>query len=393
MSVTTETPPQAPPAPVEDPEAPFGPNEMRLGKRQWIFFFLIVVSIFVFLPRVWSVAERFDTGPDYRVPYELSNDYWQIGRWFAQKPGIAVIGDSVIWGEYVSPDGTLTHFLNAESGGQNFSNCGVNGFFPLALEGLINNYGGALRGQKVLLECDVLWMTSPKADLSSKRIEPFNHSRLVPQFSPKIPCYEADMNERLGAVIERNVGFLSWVSHIQISYFGQKSLTQWTLADDGNSPPNFPNLWRNPISQIAMRVPAAPASDPERGPSSPRHVPWFKSDKEPLRYEWVPLEKSLQWQAFRRTAATLQARGNDVYVLLVPFNEHMIAPDNRAPWRSMVKDIDTWLSQKQIPHQAPPTLPGELYADASHPLTEGYRALAKTVCAQPDFQQWLKNRR
>lgn len=381
------------PEPLEDPEAPFGPNEMRLGPRQWLAFILILILINISVPRIWSKVERFDTPPDYRIPYALSNDYWQIGRWFkkaAAPDRVVVIGDSVIWGEYVNSDGTLPHFLSAQSGAPGrFANCGVNGFFPLAIEGLINNHGQGLRDSKVILECDVLWMTSPRRDLSAPKQDTFNHTQLVPQFRPKIPTYSADFNERLGNVIQRNIGFLAWVSHIQIAYFDQQSLTQWTLADDGQSPPNYPNLWHNPASQIKMSVPVAPPSDPERGPSSPRHVAWFKSDKAPTEYEWVALDKSLQWAAFQRTHQALRARGNDVFVLLVPFNEHMIKQDNRPAFRKITADINAWLAQSKIPHASPASLPSELYADASHPLTAGYEMLANNIYAEPEFKVWL----
>ena len=29
---------------------------------------------------VWKHIERFDTGPDYRIPYALSSDYWLYQR-------------------------------------------------------------------------------------------------------------------------------------------------------------------------------------------------------------------------------------------------------------------------------------------------------------------------
>src|SRR6185369_2095556 len=113
-----------------------------------------------------------------------------------------------------------SHFLNQEAKrpGQ-FINAGVNGLFPLALEGLVDHYGGVLRHRKIILHCNLLWMSSPKADLQIKKEEKFNHSRLTPQFSPRIPCYRADANERLGAIVERNVRFSSWVSHLQDCYF------------------------------------------------------------------------------------------------------------------------------------------------------------------------------
>jgi len=102
----------------------------------------------------------------------------------------------------------------------------------------------------VILQCNVLWMTSPKADLSTDKEERFNHSRLVPQFHPRIPCYRADANERLSALLERQVSFLAWVGHLQNAYFGQKSILGWTLEEDGGSPPAYPNALKNPLAQI-----------------------------------------------------------------------------------------------------------------------------------------------
>jgi hypothetical protein len=37
----------------------------------------------------------------------------------------------------------------------------------------------------------------------------------------------------------------------------------------------------------------------------------------------------------------------------------------------------------------PETLPSPLYADASHPLTEGYELLAGRISRDPAFRAWL----
>lgn len=375
-------------------DAPFGTNEVRLNARHWIAVLVIVGLVMLLTPRFWERIERFETGPDYRLPYQLSKDYWLYGRWLRQvaEPGrIVVLGDSVVWGEYVLPEGTLSHFLNREVGATNrFINGGVNGFFPLALEGLIKYYGQSLRHQKVLVQCNVLWMTSPKADLSTDKEEPFNHARLVPQFSPRIPCYKANANERLSAIVEREVSFLGWVGHLQNTYFGQQSLPNWTLADDGRDPPRYPNLYRNPLAQITLVVPSAPPGDPQRGPQSPRHKPWSEDGKGTTQFEWVDPGASLQWHAFQRVMLTLKERDNDALVVLGPFNEHLMAPENRAAYRKINDRITEWLSQNQIPWVAPEPLPSALYADTSHPLTEGYELLAKRICGNESFQKWLK---
>lgn len=375
----------------------FSPSDLRLTGRQWLLALALILPFVCLAPRVWTWIERFDTGPDYRLPYALSRDYWLYERRLVRETvpsQVIVLGDSVVWGEYVRPDGTWSAFLNrTNAAGYHFVNAGVNGLFPLALEGLVDHHASLPRGQKVLLQCNLLWMTSPQADLSSEKEEHFNHARLVPQFSPRLPCYRADATERLGAVVQRSVPFLGWVNHLQDAYFQQKSLPGWTLADDGGDPPKYPNAQRNPLAQITRQVPPAPLVDPDRGPDSPRHRSW--SGQTPgrtngtTRFEWVPLAASQQWAAFQRMVEKLRARGADVFVVVGPFNEHLLAEDNRPAFRSRRDDIVAWLSRQQIPHAVPATLPSELYADASHPLTAGYELLAHLTVADPEFRRWL----
>ena len=385
-----ETKPPKPPA----TDTPFV-NEMRLNARQWLLVAGIVLVILAAASWVWKKAERFDTGPDYRIPYTLSKDYWLYERRLQELPATnaVILGDSVIWGEYVLPDGTLSHFLSQAAGQPDaFVNAGVNGLFPLALEGLVQHYGGALQHRKIILNCNLLWLSSPKADLQTKKEERFNHARLVPQFSPRIPCYRADASERLGVLVERNLPVLSWVNHLQNVSFNQKSIPDWTLESGTGEPPGRPNTYKNPLAQLTLRVPAAPALDPERGPASPRHQPWSTTGEGPTRFDWVTLESSLQWAAFQRLTRLLRARGNDVLVVVGPFNEHLMAAENRAPYRQLRDGVAAWLKENQIPVLVPEPLASPLYADASHPLTEGYRVLAQQLHRDATFQEWQTRR-
>ncbi|MDH7568253.1 MAG: hypothetical protein QHJ73_01535, partial [Armatimonadota bacterium] len=335
--------------------------------------------------------------PDYRLPAVLSQDYWLYGRWLrhaaADDGAIVLVGDSVVWGEYVLPDGTLSHFLTAESnGGSRFVNGGVDGFFPLALEGLLRHYGGALRNRKTILHCNLLWLTSPRADLSSEREERFNHPTLIPQWRPRVPSYHATANERLAASITHRVPFMGWVKHLQDAYYGQQSIPEWTLQDDGGDPPRYPNAWRNPLSPLAGGMPSFADDPAERGPTSPRHRPWLQNDATPAAFEWVSLERSLQWGALRRVIALLQSRGNQVLVVVGPLNEHMVAPESQAAYREIREGVAAWMQQHQIPCVVPAALPSGLYADASHPLTEGYALLARRLLASPLFARFVGER-
>jgi len=386
--------------PTAIPDTPFV-NEVRLKARHWIAVSAILVMVMLLTPALWKRLERFEPGPDYRIPYDLSKDYWLYERRLQQvaPTNVVVLGDSVVWGEYVRPDGTLSHFLNEQSGQPGkFLNAGVNGLFPLAFEGLIRYYGRPLRRHKVILHCNVLWMSSPKADLSTDKEERFNHAELVPQFFPRIPCYKADLNHRLSAVIERHFTFSEWATHLQIAYFGQKSIPNWTLEDDGNDPPHYPNAYKNPFAQITFAIPNEPVVDPERGPGSSRHKPWSTTGTSgslgegSTRFEWVGLDHSLQWDAFQRLVKLLQSRDNNVLVVVGPFNESIVAVENRPAFRLLRDGVADWLAKNNVQYLVPASLPSALYADASHPLSEGYQQLASRLSSDDTFQKWLASK-
>jgi len=360
-------------------------NELRLNARQWLAVFALVAVALWALPRLWAKLERWEINSDFRIPYAMSKDYWFYERYLEHAPAherVLVLGDSVMWGEYVLPDGALPHFLNATAGASNrFINAGVNGLYPLAMEGLYAHHGAALRGRKILLHCNPLWMSSPQADLQMEQGGEINHTRLLPQCSPRIPAYKADADERLSAVLERNLPFFGWARHLQDACYGQQSILNWTLAPG--------NAYRNPLAALTLTIRAAPQDDAKRGPHSKRHKPWTATT-EPTQLAWVPLKSSLQWAAFQRTVARLQAQHNDVLVLVGPFNEHLMTEENRPVYRQLRDEMVAWLKSENIPCCAPEPLPSELYADASHPLTEGYRLLAAQLFADAAFRTWQK---
>jgi len=374
------------------------PNALRLGAAQWSIVGAIVLLFAIVAPLAWERIERFAPGADYRLPYRLSEDYWLYDRFMRHVAGpgrIVLLGDSVVWGEYVLPNGTLSHFLNRATGGrERFVNGGVNGIFPLAMEGLVRYHARALRRARVIVPCNMLWMTSPRTDLSADEDGQFNHTRLVPQFSPRIPSYKAGLNDRLGVLVRRHVELMGWVAHLQGACFAQKSIAEWMMEDDGDTPPHYPNAWTNPLAQIISQLNAAPAAEDTRtrGPSSPRHRPWSDEGATPVTFDWVDMDSSLQWGAFRRVIDALRQRGNDVYVVVGPFNEAMIAPDSRPGYERLRRGIDDWLTRNGVSHAVPDPLPGPLCADASHPLTQGYELLANRLLRVPSFAEFIRER-
>jgi len=357
-------------------EVPYGSNCVRLSAREWLIIGIVFSALLYFGPTLWERIEQFDAGPDYRLPYDLSSDYWLYSRycrWACSRYETLVIGDSVVWGHFVSKDNTLSYHLNEIAGHNQFANMGVDGIHPVALAGLLKYYGRDIKGKNVLLHFNPLWMSSRKHDLQIDKEFHFNHPKLVPQFIPKIPCYKDSYSRRLSAVVERCVTFLSWTSHLKITYFEGMDLPTWTLE--------HPN--ENPLKAITLQLPAS-----ENGAQSER-ISWNEKGIAKQDLQWVELETSLQWNSFQRSVEMLKARGNSVFVLVGPFNEHMLKGKSIDTYRKMKSEIEAWLRQNNVPYYMPEALPGELYSDASHPLSEGYAMLAKALFENKSFRSGI----
>jgi hypothetical protein len=353
----------------------FGSNAMRLSGRQWAVVGLAFLAFCVFTPGLWERAEKLDPPPDYRIPYDLSNDYWLFSRCARLAEGrgeMPVLGDSVVWGQYVKRDATLSHYLGERAGAPRFANLGLDGGHPAALAGLLRYYGGDIAGGRVILHANLLWTASKKHDLSSEKEFRFNHPALVPQFVPCIPCYTETGSKRLSIAIERQMTFFNWANHLRVAYFGQQDLPTWTLE----------HPTADPVAAMGAGLPTA--DDPLR------HEPisWTARGVEKQDFAWVDLETSLQWRFFREAVETLRARGNKVFVLVGPFNEHMLNDESLKVYAERKRAVAAWLEANQVPHLVPPPLPTELYADASHPLAEGYRLLAELLWANADFARF-----
>ncbi len=412
-------------------DAIYGMSAFRLSVRGWAVVAACCLVSFSVVTPLWRAIEHGPTGGDYRIPYGLSNDYW-LFTWHLKSSGILaspqigkaieashgkegapradnpqtdgpmgvvdegsaskgaavvpcyVIGDSVVWGEYVQADGTLSHFLNRRLDQQGESryryvNAGLNGLFPLALEGLVAHHLPSMHHAEVLLHCNLLWMSSVEADMSGTKEQTMNHVPLVAQFRPKIPCYRANFNDRLGIVIRRQFDVFGWVKHVQQCYFDQQDIPTWTLASNGMSPPSYPNVARWPFSQIRLTVPSEPTHDPLRGTEAVRHQPWYDNGIKATAFEWVAPDASLQWPAFQRLTLALTRRSNRVRVIVGPFNEHIVREAGRRGLETWKETVQNWCHAQGVSCQVPQTLPSRLYADASHPLTEGYEVLASAI--------------
>ena len=167
----------------------------------------------------------------------------------------------------------------------------------------------------------------------------------------------------IGVLVEERLPFNSWTSHLQAGYFDRMDIPSWTSE----------HPYENPLEPLTKPLPPTD--------TSLRHspIPWYKSGITKQDFPWIDMDTSLQWEAFRRTVETLQRRGNHVFVLVGPFNEHMLEPASLRRYEKMKSEVVSWLEEANVPHLAPPALASDLYGDASHPLAAGYAELARQL--------------
>ncbi len=352
---------------------PFSSNCVRLSLTDWIIVAVVLLAVFSLVPMLWERAEKLEPSSDYRIPYDLSSDYWLYERYCrlaCSRYETLVVGDSVVWGHFVSKDNTLSHHLNDLAGTGEFANLGDDGTHPAALEGLLRYYGSSISNKKVILHLNPLWMTSPKQDLQTEKEHRFNHPKLVPQFSPKIPCYKAKFSKRFSAVVKRQIPFFDFRSHLNITSFSSMDVPAWTIE----------NPYKNPLGAITFRLLAS--DDYEQPEDAVR--PGRELGQTTL--QWVELKTSLQWLFFRRSVELLRHRKNTVFVLVGPFNEHILDADSLDTYRNLKTEIEIWLKRNNVPYYMPEVLPARLYVDPSHPLGEGYTAIAKGLFQNTAFR-------
>ncbi len=351
---------------------PFSSNEIRLSAGECLVTLGVIILLFTSIPGLWQYVEPFEPGEDYRIPYVLSDDYWlynQYCRLSAKESDVMVIGDSVVWGHYVGPGGSLSHYLNEMADTETFANMGIDGIHPAAMAGLIEYYGMAITGKRVVLSFNPLWMTSQKHDLQTEKEFRFNHPRLVPQFVPRIACYTESLSNRIGIVMERNVRFFSWASHIRTTYYNKMDMANWAVE----------HPYKCPFRAVSFELPRPEETVEENEAWNERGM--GKDD-----FPWVGLDTSVQWKFFKRTIDVLRERGNTVFVLIGPFNEHMMKDESLSRYRSIKAGVEKWLRENDVPYYMPAPLPSELYADASHPLRAGYQLLARQLLDDESFR-------
>lgn len=366
--------------------------------RVWVMAVVGCVAVFLLLPAAWRQHEPVPDVDNLRMPYALSRDYWLYQRWMRHETqrdddrSIYVLGDSVVWGEFVDRNGTLSAFLNRHQNTDSphkFINAGINGLYPLALEGLAAHWLPELRGRRVLLQANLLWMSNPQADLQLDKEQSLNHTGLLPQFAIKVGPYRADFDTRVSVLVRRAFDFPAWTSHLQIAYFDNRSPQDWSVTAGSGWPPDYPNARKNPLSQIRFEKLLEPSADPDRGTGSSRHRPWNKRGMSVQSMAWVSPSESNQFRAMKRLVEILVGKGADVFVAIGPLNRHMMDAESVAVLDRIELVLLEELGAQGVRAGIMTTLPSDEYADASHPLTDGYSRLARQLMADDGFLKWL----
>jgi len=346
----------------------FSSNTIRLSLREWLLTGAIAVLVlFAALPMLWQRLERLDTDlADFRLAEKYRDNYWLYQKAAAaicQNYPVVFLGDSVVWGMYVDNHTTLTAIINKTLGQPIVGNIAIDGLHSIAMEGLVKYYGSALRNKKVLLHCNPLWMNSPAYDLSAPSDFKPHHPRLLPPFSRAIQADRGSFSEKVTVYCEQKVLFYSWLHHIRQTFFDNKDFKDWIID----------NYDANPLARLSLNVQACERLKTNSGRS------WREKGIPPQQWNWVAPEHSRQFQAFLRTIKALRQNGNEICVMVGPINPHMLDETSLVQWRALQQQLAGYFEKLGIECILAEDLPSEMYADASHPLAEGYRLLAVQI--------------
>jgi len=357
-------------------------NSLILSMPEWIFVGFLFVAIITLLSLRWHRWEKFNPDSDYRLPCweEKKSDYWAFSRWckYARsRYKVFVIGGSVIWGQEVKNDETMSHYLNQFAGNEElFANMALDGLHPVAMYSLAKYYGRYLNNKHILLLCSPFWMSSKNFDLQGDWYD-FHHPRLAPQFWPRIKCYKEKTDVRLGVLLERNIPFIGLIRHILSNYYENMNVQKWMAK--------YP--YRNPLACITFKSAAVLAEVQGTGTS------WQQKEcyRENLDVYKLSASESLQWEYFKKTIKLMQSRNNKLFVLLL-YHPYLLSPESRKRLARFCEGIGDWLDEEKISYFDVETdIPSRYYADeCSHLLKEGHIRIAKLLLQDKGFQEWLK---
>ncbi len=359
-------------------------NSVILTGREWIIAVALFLAVSFGLYLGWPRWEKLPLERDYRSTCwaERMSDYWAYAQWTRAARAcyrILQVGSSAVWGQEVPNTETLSHFINAELGRDDVANLGIDGLTNAAMTGLFRYYGRYLRNTNIILEFNPLWMSTPRRDLRGKGedIWQFHHPRLVPQFDRRISYYRS-FGERLGYALEHRLRLPPFVRHLMVNYFENKSVGAWLMD----------HPYRSPLGAVTFR--AAPMMKDRQGPGTP----WFsRQDVEVRDDPFIQVDGSVQWDFYVRALRLLEKKGNNVFILLGPYNSYCLTESSRRHFFAMMDDVKKKLAELGYAYfdSTRDLLPSGEFGDQCHLLKDGHILLARALVKDPAFQRWLSH--
>ena len=340
---------------------------------------LLAVMV-VLLALAWGVLPHWHQGKlkinldeNFRLSYQLRDDYLlyrTIVREASTKYDDLFLGDSVIWGMYVRNDSTLPAMINQKLGRKTCGNIAIDGLHPIAMKTLVKQCVKYIRGKRIFLYFNPLWVTSPDYDLTGEGDTTVNHPRLLPQFDFQLSNYHGTLKERCNAKLEQTLDFYAMLHHLRVCFFDNRDFKTFIARHPGE----------NPLARIHLEV-----SPIETGHSSNSTMDWYESGIAEQNWPWLDLTASRQFKAFQDTAQMLCKNGNEVVILLGSINPFMQTPECLERYRWIMAQAEEKLRMPEVKLVVLPELPSEEYGDSSHPLATGYERLANCLLEKELF--------
>lgn len=354
-------------------------NGMILTVREWVATIVLVTTVTATVYYGWRSWEHFAPGPDHRETCwaELQSDYWAYMRWCKTARAtndILLLGDSVIWGQEVRNDETISHYLNVYLGKPMVANLGNDGLFMAGIRGIVKYYGDFLGDTNVIVEFNPLWMTSPTRDLHGPKKSQYHHPRLIPQFDSRINYYH-DLNTRIGYQIEHTFRVFPFVRHLMANYYDNTSISGWMMDHPYN----------NPFAAITFE--ASPVMAESQGKS----IDWVTKKMKTADEPFMDPAESIQFECFMNALDMLKKKNTRVFVLIGPFNTYYLTPESRQRCFDMIAKVKKIFDECGYPYfdSLDIGLPSTIYGDSCHLLKEGHDLLAQSFVADPSFRKWV----
>lgn len=355
-------------------------NGMILTTREWLAVAAATVLAACAVYFGWGHWERFKPGPDHRETCwaELQSDYWAYMRWsrYARDHhDILLLGDSVVWGQEVRNDETISHYMNTYLGDEPVANLGNDGLFMAGIDGFIHYYGDFMGDANVIVQCNPLWMDTPQRDLHGEKKAQYHHPRLIPQFDPRINYYH-DLNTRMGYQVEHYIRLFPLVRHLMATYFDNKSISRWLID----------NPYRNPFAAITFQ--SAPVMTEKQGKGIDWESKGMKASDEPF----VGIHDSIQFSLFLDALDRLTAKHSRVFIMIGPYNQYQLDPSSRERLFALIADMKEEFDRRGYPYYDTFSagLPSGVFADECHLLKEGHDILARGFVNDPRFREWFE---